>query len=346
MKTIGLTGGAGFIGIYVARELVSQGFRVLVLDHSKSKSFEHEVFLADVRDRTAVFEFAAHVDGIIHLAAILGTQETVGNPMPAAETNIFGGINVLDACRQYNLPLVYAGVGNFWMRNTYSTTKTTTERLLEQYRDNLGVSAAIVRPVNAYGPGQAVAAPFGPGKVRKIVPAFVCRGLAGMPIEVYGDGSQVSSMIHVSDVARVFVATLQSLFAHNIPLRPVEVGPVQSTSVLETAELIVEQTSMLTGGTRVPILNLEMRPGELENPLIPENKVQQLRAFGETFLNANEVQVLDGILKNLGTRVTADVSSLEQIGISADSFVKFPEGLRQTVAWYQEKLGETWWIPS
>lgn len=178
MSTIAITGGSGFIGSWVVDELVSRGHSVVILDHSKRESNpKAELFLGDVRDSTAIHELAAHVDGIIHLAAVLGTQETIGNPGPAVETNMMGGVNVLSACRQYGIPLVYAGVGNHWMLNTYSTTKTAVERLLYQFRDEFGLPFATVRPVNAYGPRQRVAPPFGPGKVKKIMPAFVCRAL-------------------------------------------------------------------------------------------------------------------------------------------------------------------------
>lgn len=212
MATIAVTGGDGFIGGYIREELLRRGHNPVSVDHAvRVSDYAGERIVADVRDRTAMMEVAAHVDGVIHLAAVLGTQETIKNPMPAAETNILGGLNILDACLQYKLPLVYAGVGNYWMKNTYSTTKTTVENLVYQYRDELRLRGAVVRPVNAYGPRQRVAMPFGPGKVRKIVPAFVCRALSGMPIEIYGSGNQVSDMVHVQDVAMCFVATLEKL---------------------------------------------------------------------------------------------------------------------------------------
>jgi UDP-glucose 4-epimerase len=124
-------------------------------------------------------ELAAHVDGIIHLAACLGTQETIQNPRPAAETNVQGGLNFLEAIAQYDIPGVYIGVGNHWMNNTYSISKTTVERFAAMFNKERGTRCNIVRLVNAYGPYQSVAPPFGPAKVRKITPAFVCRALTG-----------------------------------------------------------------------------------------------------------------------------------------------------------------------
>lgn len=257
MMRVGVTGGSGFIGGHVVAALEAKGLEPIVFDHRG-----RGVMLGDIRDRTAVFELAAHVDGIIHLAAVLGTQETISDPRPAAETNIMGGLNILEATHHYGLPLVNIAVGNHWMRNTYSTTKHCVERLLEQYRDNLGLRAVNVRAVNAYGPGQVVAAPFGPGKVRKIVPSFVCRALSGEPIEVYGDGEQVSDMVHVSDVARTLVAALETAEKFTLPNRVVEVGPREHHSVNDVAALV----SQLAGP--VDITYLPMRPGETAGAVV------------------------------------------------------------------------------
>jgi len=104
---VGVTGGAGFIGGH-------RGHEPLVLDHHNRRLHRDdvEVLLGDVRDETAVFELAAHVDAIINLAAVLGTQETIQRPRPSAETNILGSLNVFEAADRYQLPVVYAGVGN------------------------------------------------------------------------------------------------------------------------------------------------------------------------------------------------------------------------------------------
>ena len=167
MRVVGVTGGAGFIGGYVREELARKGYDVVVFDRAPHGQLaENEsFFLGDIRDSVAVTEFAAHVDGIVHLAAVLGTQETISNPIPAAETNIIGGLNILEAANQYNLPVVYAGVGNHWMRSegggTYTISKTVVEDFCKMYNKNRNGLVSVVRPVNAYGPRQSVASPYG-----------------------------------------------------------------------------------------------------------------------------------------------------------------------------------------
>jgi UDP-glucose 4-epimerase len=317
---IGITGGAGFIGSYVVEEALAAGHSVVTMDtrgrwpdtDNVPGLVDVEARLGDVRDATAVAELAAHTDGIIHLAACLGTQETIQNPRPAAETNIVGGLNFLEACTQYDIPGVYIGVGNHWMDNTYSISKTTVERFVRMFNadrrpkgdDSLSSRFNVVRLVNAYGPRQSVAPPFGPAKVRKITPAFVCRALTGAPIEIYGDGSQVSDMVHVRDGARALVKALEAAERGDVFERPVEVGPVKSATVLEVAK-IVRWTARRLTGRHSDITFLPMRPGE-----------------------------------TVGTPVVADTSTLVQVGMDPDNLVPLDQGLYETVSWYADN-----WLP-
>lgn len=296
---VAVTGGSGFIGSWVRGALLAAGHTPIIFD---TRRHEHTDHLGDVRDATAVTELAAHADAVIHLAAVLGTQETIANPRPAAETNVLGAINVLEACRQYGLPMVNICVGNFWMRNTYSTTKRCAERLVEQYRDELGQPVANVRCVNAYGSGQSVAAPYGSAKVRKIMPSFICRALSGDPIEVYGDGSQVSDMVHVLDVALTLTATVEHLAAGDVPKRTIEVGPLEHHTVLEVAEVV--RTAAQSSS---PIVHLPMRPGE-----------------------------------EPGAQVTAQAATLHDVGIDPASLTRLEDGVAGTVDWFRSVRGTAW----
>jgi len=323
---IGITGGGGFIGSHTARMALDMGHQVVVLDRTGDlkgpigamlEDGTAALFLGDVRDQSTMMELAAHVDGIIHLAACLGTQETIQNPLPAAETNIFGGLNFLQACAQYSVPGVYIGVGNHFMDNSYSITKTTVERFVSMYNRERGTRVNIVRAVNAYGPGQSVAAPYGSAKVRKITPSFVCRALLGHVVEIYGDGRQISDMVHVTDVAKALVLALEAaadgryLGTSMVPV-PVEVGPKaeDSLSVLQVARLVVEdatayQASKLDTVGMSQIRHLPMRPGEIA-----------------------------------GARVSADTRTLRSIGFNVADLVPVRVGIQQTVRWFAEH-----WLP-
>lgn len=259
MKVL-VTGGTGFIGQYVVEELLNRGYKVLKFDRDArydDSTRYVDLFLGDVMDDVAVTEAFAHCDAFIHLAAVLGTQETIYNPRPAALSNLQGGLNVLEASSQYGIPGVYIGVGNHWMNNTYSISKTMIERFIDMFNKNRGTHINIVRAMNAYGPRQVPAAPYGPAQVRKITPSFVCRALMGHNIEIYGDGQQVSDMIYVTDVAKALVNAMElSLKKELVPT--VEIGPKINNTVNEVAELIVKLAD-----SKSRIIHLPMRPGEI-----------------------------------------------------------------------------------
>lgn len=308
---VGVTGGSGFIGSYVVEELINRGHEPLIFDHlGRTSKNDVEIFLGDVRDPVAMVEMAAHVEGIIHLAAVLGTQETIKNPRPAVLSNIEGGLNFLEALSQYDLPGTYIAVGNHWMENSYSISKTTIERFVKMFNKERNTRVNTVRVVNAYGPRQRVAPPFGPGKVRKITPAFICRALSGMPVEVYGDGQQVSDMVYVGDVAKGLVSALEEASKGNVLDKVVEIGPSVHYPVQEIAELIIDLCVQL-GYDEVPIINLPMRPGEIP-----------------------------------GAVVTADTSTLELVGMKLEELMPLVQGMNSTIEYFIDSKGKEWHQPN
>lgn len=313
MKKVGVTGGMGFIGRYTVEYLQTAGYEPVIFDHHRRAPGEYpsdvEVFMGDVRDEVAMTEFAAHVDGMIHLAAVLGTQETVFNPRPAASSNLEGGLNFLEACAQYDLPGVYIAVGNHWFNNPYSITKNMIERFCHMFNADRGGRFNIVRAVNAYGPRQLAAAPFGHGKVRKITPAFICRALCGMPIEVYGDGSQVSDMVYVGDVARALVRALERAEQGRTFDHAIEVGSATHTTVRTVAHHVIDLAAQ-KGYDRVDIAELPMRPGEKK-----------------------------------GEAVTADITTLPLVGMDAGSLTPLRVGLNATMDYFIETKGTAWHHP-
>ena len=263
-----VTGGAGFIGRYVVEELDRRGYVPHVLDRKSNPTADwllgEYLMFGDIKDATLVTEAVAHADGVIHLAGVLGTQETIQNPLPAAQTNILGGLNVLQACAQYDVPLVNIAVGNYWMNNTYSITKNTVERFVDMFVRFRGTTMCSVRALNAYGPRQVPVPPWGPSRVRKIMPSFICRALAGLPIEVYGEGDQVMDMIYVEDVAEILVTALEKTAEGNGP-KLYEAGTGRATTVNDIAQEVVRN---VPGAT---IEYLPMRPGEDQHSVVLGN---------------------------------------------------------------------------
>lgn len=267
MNKVLVTGGSGFIGSYVVNNLKEQEIIPIIFDRNKHIVSEDEIFLGDVRDYTSVSEAVAISDGVIHLAGVLGTSETVTDPKPAIDTNIYGSINVFQACKKYNKKCVYISVGNYWMNNSYSITKNTAERFAWMFNNELDTNIAIVRALNAYGPGQKHA------PVRKIIPNFIIPALKDESIIVYGDGSQIMDMIYVEDVADILVRAL--LVEHNnykySPTKDSNLSPKFDagtgirTNVQEIAELVIK---MVGSGS---IENVPMRKGEPEKSVVLGN---------------------------------------------------------------------------
>lgn len=292
MKKILVTGGTGFIGRYVVEDLLRRGYRPVVLDRkSHIPTEDYESILGDIRDSVCVTEAMAQCDGWVHLAAVLGTQETINNPRPAAMSNLEGGLNILEAASQYNLPGSYISVGNHWMNNTYSITKNMLERFIAMYNTDRDTKINIVRAVNAYGPRQIPVAPWGSSKVRKITPSFICRALSNQDLEVYGGGHQISDMVWVGDVAKALVSALEKANQGIVFNKAVEVGPAISNTVREVAELIIELTD-----SKSKIVDLPMRPGE-----IPGDKVSaDINTLSLVDMEASELMDLrSGMLKTI-----------------------------------------------
>lgn len=265
--TIGVTGGTGFIGRYVVERLLTRNYRVMILDRSAPPDLHRfdparvSYFFGDIRDSGAMSEFAAHVDGMVHLAGCLGTQETIADPYPAAETNVLGGVNVLKACAKYGVSLVNIGVGNYFENNTYSITKNAVERFADMMRQYEGAPFTTARGLNVYGPRQSVAAPYGTSKVRKIMPSFVHRALLGHDVEVYGDGGQIMDMIYADDIATGLVAALEYTMTLGPAEHVFELGTGRRTSVLDIAKCVVREAGNYTDNVG-EIRHVPMRPGE------------------------------------------------------------------------------------
>jgi UDP-glucose 4-epimerase len=295
VKTL-VTGGSGFLGSAVTAELSARGHAPVVFDrHARARDFE--VILGDVRDPAAVSEAIAHVDAVIHLAGVLGTAETIANPRPAAETNILGGLNVLEGCSQHRALLVNIAVGNWFEHSTYAITKTAVERFVTMYARFRDLHACSLRAFNAFGPGQSLAQPYGTSRVRKMIPSFIARALHGQPIEVYGDGSQVMDMIYVTDVARCLVTALENGPSGGTVYAA---GTGRRTTVADIAKAVQAEVKQQTG-TAVAIEHLPMRRGETP-----------------------------------GSEVLADPEQVRALGIDPDEFTTLEDGLRETVAHYRD----------
>jgi nucleoside-diphosphate-sugar epimerase len=221
---IGVTGAHGFIGSHVVKIARDRGYDVSLFDKP-----------ADVTSLGDVYSWVERLDAVINLAGILGTAETIGHDKDCVAVNVIGALNVADACELRDVPLVQIGTGHKGTPNVYAITKACAEDLLLARAQWQGQRINVVRAYHAYGPGQKAPAPWGTATVTKIVPNFVCRALAGLPLPIHGDGSQLVDLVHVRDVAHVLVDAVDGPWGE-----VVEAGTGEGRPVVEAAQDIID----------------------------------------------------------------------------------------------------------
>ena len=230
-KRIVITGGAGFIGTTLARELVDRN-EIVAIDNlhrdtvSGTELPEHPNFSfhqGDVLDAELMQELAAGATHIVHCAAIAGVETVLESPVRTMRVNVIGTYNVLEAAVEtldtlerfvdfstsevfgthaYNVNegqvSTIGSVGE--ARWTYAVSKLAGEHMTHAYHDELGLPTVTVRPFNVFGPGQ-----IGGGAIR----AFIEAALAGEDLVVRGDGSQIRAWCYVDDMVSGVLACLE-----------------------------------------------------------------------------------------------------------------------------------------
>jgi UDP-glucose 4-epimerase len=287
IKSVLVTGANGFIGGHVVDMLLEEGYEVGVFDRNLNNKNDYDerckLYFGDTRDYETISEAISKHDGVIHLAGILGTQETVDKPIPSVNTNIIGGLNVFQGCRFYKKKCVYIAVGNHWMNNSYSITKTTTERFALMYNKEHGTKIAVVRGLNVYGERQKAK------PVRKIMPNFILPALNNEDILIYGSGEQRMDMIYVKDVARVLINAL--VIEHDVYDRTFEAGLGIAPTVNDIAKTVIRlcnSTSKLN--------HTDMRAGEEKISVVIGNPKTLIPILGEDY---PFVSMEEGIKKSI-----------------------------------------------
>jgi len=240
-----VTGGAGFIGTAVCAVLRDRHMQPVLFDG-----------VHDIRDARAVTGAVRNVDGVINLAGVLGTAETFGSEYHAADVNILGALNVMNAA--VGIPLVQIATGHEGQPNPYAITKKCITDLALARANWTGQKITVVRAYHAYGPGQKMCPPHGKSSVRKIIPSFVARALTDMPIQINGDGLQKIDLVHVDDVAKVLVDALSSGYGTVL-----EAGTGKPVTVLSVAETVIATCSSAS-----TIEHMPMRAGEPEGTTV------------------------------------------------------------------------------
>jgi UDP-glucose 4-epimerase len=229
-KRIFITGGAGFIGTTLARELVERN-SVIAFDNLHRNSLgdtgleDHENYTlveGDIMDADALREAARGATHFVHCAAIAGVDTVLQSPVRVMRVNVIGTYNsleaaiaTLDTLERYidfstsevfgtHAANVHEGqvstIGSVGeARWTYAVSKLAGEHMAHAYHDELGLPTVTVHPFNVYGPRQ-----IGGGAIR----AFIEAALAGRDLTIHGDGSQIRAWTYVTDMVSGVLACL------------------------------------------------------------------------------------------------------------------------------------------
>jgi nucleoside-diphosphate-sugar epimerase len=317
-KRIFVTGGAGFIGTTLARELLDEN-TVVAYDNLHRNSLEgtelgshsnFELVEGDVLDADGVREAARGATHIVHCAAIAGVDAVLASPVRTMRVNVIGTYNVLEAALatldtverfvdfstsevfgthafrvQEGQVSTIGSVGE--ARWTYAVSKLAGEHMAHAYHDELGLPTVTVHPFNVFGPGQ-----IGGGAIR----AFSEAALAGRDLTIHGDGSQIRAWCYVTDMVSAVLACLE---------RPEAVGQAFNVGNPRSAVTIFDLAQR--------IKRLTGCPGEI---------VFQPLHYADVELRIPNVEKAEEML---GWR----------------PLVELDDGLLQTLSWYREKLTES-----
>jgi dTDP-glucose 4,6-dehydratase len=252
-----VAGGAGFIGRTMCSKLLDRGDEVVCIDNLVTGSGEHVKELSSrtgfsfvEADISSPVDVAGPIDAVINLASPASPADFGPLSLEILNTGSNGVANLLELARTnharflqastsevYGDPVVHPQPESYWgnvnpigPRSVYDEAKRFGEALTMAYHRRHGTEVRIARIFNTYGPGMRL-------DDGRVVSNFVTQALRGMPLTVYGDGSQTRSLCYVDDEVDGLLALLASGYAG-----PVNVGNDDERTVKEIAELVVELT--------------------------------------------------------------------------------------------------------
>lgn len=234
MKTVVVTGAGGFIGSHVVETLLATDTRVIALYRTDPPPFTApnlQTFPLDLLDENelrAVLRYAApNAHTVIHTAAMDGNAAFKrDNTALIFDTNLRIGSNVLNCARDSsveNVVLVSSAEASVESDNGYALSKSVVELLAEQYRKQYGMRIFLPRPSNVYGPRD---------KLDRVIPAMITRIASGQDVEIWGDGSQTRSFVHVHDVVAAILGMVDS------GIDALTVATRETISILELARTL------------------------------------------------------------------------------------------------------------
>jgi UDP-glucose 4-epimerase len=256
-----ITGGAGFIGSHLCDALLAQGHQVTILDNMSTGSAANiahikdqiEIHRGDIRDVALVEKLMEPADLVLHMAAALGVNTILENPIESVSINFTGSEVVLTAATKLNKRIVIASTSEVYGKNPKQPLNETDDRIIGApqkirwtYSDAKALEEAIahalfltkqlkvttVRLFNTVGPRQT-------GRYGMVLPRFVQAALKNDPISIYGDGTQSRVFCHVHDAIEALLALVGTDKTIN---EVYNVGGTGEITIKELAKTVIKET--------------------------------------------------------------------------------------------------------
>jgi UDP-glucuronate decarboxylase len=249
-----VTGGAGFIGSHLIDRLIAQGHDVLCLDnfytgHKRNieKWLDHPYFELIRHDITEPIR--VEVDRIYHLACPASPIHYQYNPVKTIKTSVLGTLNMLGLAKRvkariliastseiYGDPTEHPQTEEYWgnvnsigLRSCYDEGKRIAETMAFEYHREHKVDIRVPRIFNTYGPRMLE-------NDGRVVSNFIVQALRGIPLTIYGDGSQTRSFCYVSDLVEGFLRLMEGNY-----IGPLNLGNPGEYSILQLAQIIQQR---------------------------------------------------------------------------------------------------------
>jgi len=316
-----ITGGAGFIGSHLTEGLLGHNNPVVVLDNlstgryanieqlSKNRNFEFVE--GNILDVSLVDKLVEKVDCIFHLAAAVGVELIVKQPLESLTTNIKGSEIVLEMANRYHKKILITSSSEIYGKNvngplkenddrilgsplkvrwSYSTAKAVDEMLAYVYWKEKSVPSIIVRLFNTVGPKQT-------GAYGMVMPRFIAHALKNEPITVYGTGKQSRCFIHVKDVVDALMRLIKEPKAVG---EVFNIGSQEEITIEQLAKEIIRITKSKSKIGYIPYEKAYEEGFEDMQRRVPDTaKINRLIGFKPTYALSGIIEDIVRYLKNI-----------------------------------------------
>ena len=263
MKAL-ITGGAGFIGSHLAEKLLQTGHEVVVVDNLSTGSIKNleniekeprfRFVYDNVRNSQTMHLLVEQCDIVFHLAAAVGVQLIVDQPVHTIETNIHGSEVVLDIANKFRKKVLIASTSEVYGKSeavpfcedddtvlgstrfsrwSYACSKAIDEFLGLAYYQQYDLPVVVVRFFNTVGPRQT-------GQYGMVIPRFVQRALKNDPVVIYGTGKQARCFSYVGDIIEGIIDLMN---CQDAPGRVYNMGSTEEVTIEALADKIIEMTA-------------------------------------------------------------------------------------------------------